>query len=444
MTVDIVFLLFVAAALVVFWRLPAPHAAWVVFLGGWVLLPVGHHPAGSSEAGFPYWITGLVVPSDMLVTKAWVAPVAALLGALGFDRATLARWRPTWADLPMVLWCAWPAVQSLVIADTRPPGALASLYLAGAWGAPWLLGRLYAASPDGQRIFVKALVWSAVACLPIALVEGVFGSVLYPLVDQPHPFRNDGIARYVGSRPIGLFEHGNQYGLWVCLGALAALWLWKALPNGREGRVHCVLAVVATALALAAQSVGGILLLGLGAAGLSFARVIRLRRVVLVAVSTLVLGGAVYVSGAVPIAKLGASGPGHRVIDAFRSVGRGSFLWRISQDQKLLPTAMARPVVGSGAWDWWQPLGIRPWGLSILLLGQYGLIGVALAYAAWLWPALRVAWQVPLATGWQAHGAPLLLAALVVLSLIDALMNTFVYFPALAAAGAIALQGARE
>ena len=82
MTTDLVYLAFAFAALAVFrWRPPA-EAALAVFLGGWVLLPVGHFPLGSADVEFPYWITGLAVPSDMLLTKAWVAPAAAVLGLL--------------------------------------------------------------------------------------------------------------------------------------------------------------------------------------------------------------------------------------------------------------------------------------------------------------------------------------------------------------------------
>lgn len=439
MGTDIVYLVFVLAALGVFrWRPPA-EAALIVFLAGWLVLPVGHFPPGSADVEFPYWITGLAVPSDMLLTKAWIAPLAAVLGLLVFDRAALQRLRPVWMDAPVLLWCAWPLLQSALVADVRPNGALASLYLAGSWGLPWLLGRVCFASDDGRLLFVKGLALAGAACLPLSLLEGVFGLQLYGLVYEPHPFRADGLLRYIGYRPLGFFENGNQFGLWVSLCALAAVWLAVVTPAGRDAQRWRVVAAVDVLIALAAQSVGGLLLLVGGAAFLFACRWLRPRLMLVVVVGSLLLGGLVYVSGAVPIARIGKETTlGRHVIDAFRSVGRGSFTWRIGQDQKLLPDAMAHPVVGTGVWDWWRAKEIRPWGLSLLVLGQFGAVGLGAALGALLAPAFAAAWRAPPGSAWQLPALPLLLAALAGLTVLDALMNSFVFFPALLAAGALA------
>ena len=440
MTTDIVYLVFVAAALAVFrWRPPA-EAALAVFLGGWLLLPVGHFPPGSADVEFPYWITGLAVPSDMLLTKAWVAPAVAVLGLLVFDRASLQRLRPVWMDAPVLLWCAWPLLQSALVAEARPAGAIASLYLAGTWGLPWLIGRVCCASGDGRVLLVKGLALAGLACLPIALVEGVFGPALYGAAYEPHPFRFDGIVRYIGYRPLGFFEDGNQYGLWVSLCALAAVWLALALPAGRDAQRWRIVAVVDVVIALAAQSVGGILLLALGAGFLFVCRWLRPRWMLAAVAAMLVLGGAVYVSGVVPIAKIGKeTALGRHVIDAFRSVGRGSFTWRIGQDQKLLADATAKPLVGTAVWDWWRSKSIRPWGLTLLVLGQFGLVGLCACLGTLAWPAFAAAWRAPAGSAWRPAGLPLLLAAIAGLTVLDALMNSFVFFPALVAAGALAM-----
>lgn len=439
MKVDIVYLAFAVGALLAFraWR-PAV-AVLVVFLGGWLVLPVGHYPAGSAEAPFPYWITGLAVPSDMLLTKAWVAPAAALLGVVAFDRGTLRGFRPGPVDLPMALWCTWPLLRWPFLPATDPAAAIGCLYLAGTWGLPWLLGRLYFSGPAARCLLARGLALAGLACLPIALLEGLQGPIAYGAVYEPHPFRHDGIERYLGYRPLGFFEDGNQYGIWVSLCALAALWLAAAPGPGRRTRGAGAVAAAVALTALAAQSVGALAMLATGAAFLGICRWQHPRRLAVAAAAALTLVGALYVSGRVPITRLAKdTAIGRQVVDGLRSVGRGSFGWRIAQDQKLLPRATARPLVGNPGWDWWRAQSTRPWGLSVLVLGQFGLPGLCLCLGSLLWPAGRVAWQAPPGSGWTPAGLPLMLATVVGLAGVDALMNSFVFFPALLIGGGLA------
>ncbi|HZT54661.1 MAG TPA: hypothetical protein VFA35_00435, partial [Burkholderiaceae bacterium] len=241
---------------------------------------MGHYPPGSAAAEFPYWITGLAVPSDMLLTKAWVAPAVAVLGAAIFDRAAWRRLRPDWLDAPVLLWCLWPLAQGLTATDPRPAPVIASLYLIGCWGLPWLLGRMYAATAEGQRLLAFGLAASALACLPFSLIEGVLGPVVYGWTYELHPFRFDGAARYLGYRPLGFFENGNQFGLWVSLCALAAVWLAVSGASRLAPNVARALAAAAVSIAVAAQSIGGLLLFAIGAGFLSTCRLLSPRRVV--------------------------------------------------------------------------------------------------------------------------------------------------------------------
>jgi hypothetical protein len=271
--------------------------------------------------------------------------------------------------------------------------------------------------------------------VPFSWIEGALGPSVYEAVYAPHPFKLDGDERYLGFRPMGFFEHGNQFGLWISLCALVAVWCAR---NG-SGRYKTPLAILLVVMALAAQSVGGILILGLGAAFLSICGHLRPRLMVALGLSALLVGGAVYVSGVVPIQQLGRdTAVGRQMIQALRSVGRGSLAWRISQDQKLLPAATAHPVTGTAAWDWWRSKNMRPWGLWLLMLGQFGLVGLGLCLSTLLWPALREGWRAHRASGWQAASQPLLLASLIGLAVLDAFMNSFIFFPAVVLAGGLA------
>ena len=344
MSIEWVYVAWAVATLAMF-RLCKPAVAVLAsYLGGWILLPVGVYPSGSSDDVFAYWIIGLALPSDMVVTKAWVAAGSALLGVVVFDRDALRRLRPTWLDVPIVLWCLWPGLASMFADAPRPSAATAAAYLFGAWGLPWLLGRLYFSALDGQRLLVSGLVVSALACLPFSLVEGIFGPQAYGWVYGPHPFRFDGDVRYVGFRPLGFFENGNQFGLWISLCALASLWLARASPAGRI-RWQGGAAALLVAMAIAAQSIGALLLLAIGIAALWACGHVRARRMIAAATAVLTLAGAVYVSGAIPIDRIARdTSVGREVVAGFRALGRGSFTWRVSQDQKLLPAAMKNPA----------------------------------------------------------------------------------------------------
>ena len=80
----------------------------------------------------------------------------------------------------------------------------------------------------------------------------------------------------------------------------------------------------------------------------------------------------------------------------------------------------------------------------MLIVGQFGLGGLLLALATLLGPALRTAWAAPRGNAWRPEGSRLLLASIAVLTVIDALLNSFIFFPAIVAAGALAASAARE
>ena len=156
----------------------------------------------------------------------------------------------------------------------------------------------------------------------------------------------------------------------------------------------------------------------------------------------LLVAGSVYFSGVVPVAKIGKETAfGQRVVGAFRAVGRGSFTWRIGQDQKLLADATARPLAGSGDWAWWRSRKRGPGASPLLVVGQFGVVGLLAGFGALSGPAFAAVWRAPRGSAWQLEALPLLLAVIVALALLDALMNSFIFFPAILAAGGLA--GAR-
>jgi hypothetical protein len=440
--IEAIFAAFGILALLLF-RFVAP--AWAVGItcfSGWLLLPVGHYPDGSLDVAFPYWITGTAVPSDMLLTKMWWPPVVALLGALLTDRKTLERWRPGWVDVPVFLWCVWPLIQWPFTEDAAPEPWVASLYFTAAWGAPWLLGRLYFSGYDGGKRFITAIVAGLVVIAPIALVEGVFGPKLYGWIYEVHPFGADGAQRYVGFRPLGFFEHGTQYGIWVAATALAAIWLWRNAPYSPMRSRLAVIAALGLGIALMSQSVAAILLLGVGLAVLWMPGHPTTRWMVPLVVLLTVGAGAIYFSRALPLRSIAKDTViGRQVVEIIRSTGRGSIIWRIAEDQPALALIAAHPLLGTAKWDWWSKNDARPWGLALLIFGQFGLIGLVLAFGSLLLPALHT-----FANEWKSRTRlreqpAALLAIIVLMTIVDAMLNSFIFYPALLAAGALASEG---
>jgi hypothetical protein len=411
------------------------RAILLVLIGGWWLLPVARYPSIAPGTGFPWWVTGIALPSDMLLTKAWLPPLVAFAGAVIRDWRTFVRWRPGVIDLPMLGWCLWPLVNGLGAA-ANPPGWVSSLYLIGAWVLPWVIGRIWLAGDDGRLALLKALALSGLASIPVAIIEGVRGPVLYRLLYGPHPFQFDGIERYAGYRPLGFFENGNLYGLWAALAGFAALWLARVRFRGSSSWLG--VAILNLLVLLASQSVGAIVLVGVGIALLLLWRSPIFLPLVAASGALMIAVMAVHLSGIVPLQSIAHSPAGEKAIGAMRSIGRGSFLWRVSQDSKTLATVAAHPIAGTAQWDWWRAYGTRPWGQLLLLVGQFGLVGLALAWGSLLsacaatFARLRGAATDPM----RHPSAPL--AILVLLTLFDALLNAFFFAPALLAAGAIA------
>jgi hypothetical protein len=430
---------FAVAALLAFRFLQPPVAAFVAFLGGWLLLPVGSYPSDANGQTFAYWITGVAVPSPVGPSKAVLIPLVVLAASGLRDRAAWARLRWRTPDACVVLACLWPLAILLVprSGEADPAPGVSSLYLAAAWGGSWLVGRLYGATLVNRRLLAQALVWSVVACLPFALLEGLWGPQIYGWLYGPHPFATDGHDRALGFRPIGFFEHGNQYGIWVTLGAVVAPLL--ALTSRQRDPWRWIVVGVVIAVALAAQSLGAILL-GVGCwAALWMSRRVSLRT--LSGAGALVAGltAAVYLSGALPIQHWARqTAAGQKLLEVFRGAGMGSFAWRISQDQKVLDLVRARPITGHGRWNWWAERKTRPWGLAVLSAGQFGLVGMAGLFGMLLLPAGRVLALAPRGDPWRPQSIDLLLALVIMAAAVDALLNAFIYFPALLIAGALA------
>ncbi len=416
----------------------AAQLAALLYIGGLLLLPpLDYRHAMPNGVTYTPWIMGVLIPTPhQWINKAWMAPLAAVLIAALCQPARLRAFRPCWYDWTLLAFCLWPLGQGVLGIADHSPGILAMIaQLLGSWGLPWLVARLWWNDRAGRLALIDALIVLTCITLPISAFEGVSPVRVHELLYGVHPYATDGTPRYIGYRPIGFFEHGNQYGIWICLAAVAAWWRARTAARGDARAIRWIVAIVLIGAALAAQSVGAIGMMLLAALWIDIAPAFDRHRAI---ARTLWLGGGA--AGLVCAAIL-LSPPmigrtfslAVEIAGTLTDVGRGSLPWRAARALDIVPQLMDSIVLGRGRYDWYMPV-FRPWDLLLMMLGVVGITGMTLFFASAAGALTRRRWMPPA----RRDSTRMLLTALVLGAFGDALLNTFVFLPALAMLGAVA------
>jgi len=421
-----------------FRRYPVRIAILANFLGGWAILPGASYRATADA--FPYWFLGVCLPANYFLTKATATGLAALAGMLIFHSADLKRFRPGICDLPMVVWCCAPLLSAAAHWSTLPEGLMGATYQTVSWGVPWLLGRIYFSGDDSLLLAAKAGVIAGICYVPICLFEIYTGPQLYAFFYGYQPYRWVGAARYIGFRPIGFLEDGNQLGIWMAAATLLAVFLFVHRMTDRI--LGLPIGWVAAGLAgvtLLSQSVGSILLLLF----LLPLALLKRRSVLQAFVAVLVLGVLGFalfrMTNLVSLRALAQRNEMVRSVSmALTSIGRDSLVWRFARDESHIPVALQKPLLGSGQWNWWQNGDSRPWSLWVLVFGMYGLVGLIAFGSILFLPVIRAVW---LPAGANARNEPNLrvaMAALILMVAVDNLLNGAMILPYLLIMGGLA------
>lgn len=372
-----------------FYRYPIRVAILANFFGGWALLPGASYRPSTEE--FPYWILAVCLPASYFITKATIVGFVGLAGTFFFDFSNVRRFRPALCDIPAILWCCVPLFSATAHWGTFHEGLRGSLYQTIAWGAPYLLGRIYFSDYESLLLAAKACVVAGLCYVPICIAEVYLGPQLYAFFYGYQPYRWVGAERYVGFRPIGFMEDGNQLGIWMATAALVSIALWvRRLVKRILGLPISWIAAGLTATTLLCQSVGSIVIL------LFLIPLVSVRRR-----SYLHVAGAVLVFGVLAIVVFRITNPVslrrlaqqnstvHSIATGLNQIGRSSLAWRLARDESDISIALQHPILGSGKWDWWQKLNSRPWDICLLVFGMYGLIGLIAFEALQLLPVIR-------------------------------------------------------
>jgi hypothetical protein len=434
---NLAFIAWTPVSLYIFWKYRIQTAILFNFLAGWALLPSASYV--SDNAVFPYWILGLSLPSGYFFTKGNVLGAYSLLGVLLVDRPVFKRFKLSFWDLPILFWCSAPLFSGVANPQTFLAGLRGMVYLTLAWGVPYLMGRLYFTDTKSLNCAVKAFVIAGLAYIPICALELVTGPRLYALLYGYQPYRWIGAQRYIGFRPIGLLEDGNQLGIWMATSALLAIGLWKLRPHGRIlGIPIGTLAPILLAATFLCQSGGSVLLL-LGLMPFIVINQKLLPRVL--AVVLLLAIGSFAVLRLTNMVSLHSLVANNATADSaahlLSKAGRGSFGWRLSQDEQYVNTALETPLLGSGEWDWWKGSASRPWGLWMLTFGMYGIFGLFALEALQLLPVARTIFVSRARSSIEANHLRYLLTAAILMSAVDSLLNSAFILPLLLAVGAL-------
>ncbi|MGA3343305.1 MAG: hypothetical protein ABSC76_00420 [Terracidiphilus sp.] len=421
-----------------FRRYPVRIAILANFLGGWAILPGANYQ--TTADAFPYWILGVCLPTDHSLTKATATGLAALAGILFVHFSDLKKFRPSICDLPMAVWCCVPLLSATAHWNTLHEALIGAIYQTVSWGVPWLLGRIYFSDDASLLLAAKACVIAGICYVPICLFEICAGPQLYAFFYGYQPYRLVGAARYIGFRPIGFLEDGNQLGIWMAGATLLAVFLALHRLSGRI--MGLPIAWASTGLAgvtLLCQSAGSILLLAL-LLPLALLKRRFFPRVFVAALVVSILAFALFrMTNLVSLRALAQrEGVAHSLSTALTEMGRHSLAWRFARDESHITVALRRPFLGSGQWNWWQNGDSRPWALWLLVFGMYGLVGLVAFGTILLLPVERAVWPPAGASPRNEPNLRLAMAALILMVAIDNLLNGAMILPYLLIMGGLA------
>jgi hypothetical protein len=423
---------------VLFRRYSVRIAILANFLGGWAILPGAIYPATADP--FPYWILGVCLPANYFLTKATATGLAALVGMLIFHSADLRRFRPATCDLPMVLWCFVPLLSAASHRSTFHEGLVGAIYQMISWGVPWFLGRIYFSDDGSLLLAAKACVISGICYVPICLFELCTGPQLYAFTYGYQPFRWVGATRYIGFRPIGFLEDGNQLGIWMVAATLLAVFLTvRRLTRSILGLPMGWVAIGLVGVTLLCQSVGAILLLLFLLPLALLKRRSVLRACVAALVVSILVFTAFRMTNLVSLRALAREDAAARSFSGvLTSIGRHSLVWRFARDESHIAAALHNPFLGSGQWNWWQNGDSRPWSLWLLIFGMYGLVGLVAFGGILFLPVVRAVWTTAETDTPDRPNLRMAMAALILMVAIDSLLNGALILPYLLIVGGLA------
>lgn len=391
--------------------LPAAVAMVAAFMTGWMFLPV-----------IDLGASGVLNELNKIMFTCGVVALFVLV----FDTKRIWTLRPSWYDLPILIWCLVPFAVSLVNGLGAYDGVLASFARCATWGVPYVLGRMYLSELPGQRTLVLGLVIAGLLYIPLCVVEIFAGPVLHKLVYGYLQVGWEHAERFGGWRPVVFMESGLMTALFMTSATLCGFWILKTevhRPRQRNWLILGVVALLVTTLWL--KSVNAWVLLALGIVLLSFAghrlgSLLMLSAGVAVLLFVVFRAGGVWSGSGLPETTKALVGPDRA----------GSVEYRLEQENLMAEKVRQQPMLGWGGWNRYRVEDPIRGGLTVVdslwikAFGESGYIGLLSVFLVMLLPVFRYLRQFPSTT--HTQGPAFVLAVLLVIYAVDSCLNAMV------------------
>lgn len=400
------------AVIVLFAMLKPRHAVIAAYLFAWLFLPM----AGYHFSGIPSY------------TKITATAYAVLLGVILFDAARLMRYRISWVDIPVIVWCVVPFASSVTNGLGAYDGVSVVFTQVMTWGVPYLMGRLYFSDLEGMRDLAVGIFIGGLIYMPFVLFEVRMSPRLHIWVYGFHQHEWRQTHRFGGWRPTVFMQHGLMVAMWMVITTMVGYWLWRTRAVLSIHKVPMSLLVPAVAVtAVLCKSAGAVVLGLIGVAALTGTRMTKMKW----GMAALVL---------LPVLYMGLRAPaiwdGSHLVEAVEAVPlledrSGSFQYRLDAEDILAAHALRQPVFGWGGWGRNRPArmgedadSVATDGLWVITLGQRGIVGLTAMTAVILLPMALFLWKLPVAAWWHPATSPAAVLAMVLLVwMIDSLFN---------------------
>lgn len=378
------------------------RAAAIVLLGGYLFLP-----------RFAHWdIFGTIT-----IEKRHVPGLAFLAAVLLLDRRTFLKFRPSWLDLPMLVFTVAPLIGCVAHRfDQLGASADQAFLILAEWAIPYAIGRLYFDDGDGPLRLAGAIALGGLVYVPICWFETTAGPAWYlsGLLYEIQHYEGM-VGRLGGYRPEGFLGNGLELAAWMALTTVMATWLWLSKSGWRPLSlppwVGSIVALILGATTIACRGVFGYGTLAIGLAS-TFVTIALRTRVLLMA---LVLLPPFYI-----LARSTGVWDGHQMIQIARLAHKANTIeFRLASENRFVNETVARDLLFGfgGRAPYWTA---DSWWVTAFKGG--GLVGLVAQYAAFLLPAALVIFDRQ--RRFPARSVEMGLALFVVLHMIDSLLNT--------------------